>query len=77
MDNIKRFYRLYYVVIYYNILIYYRIFVVKNIGWGDLLVRIDYVVNSIDGLDFGRGKFFVIEYEGINVDLLKDKGVFF
>lgn len=76
MDNTKRPHRSYYAVIYYNILTYYRISVVKNIGWGDLLARIDYVANSTDGLDFGRGKLLVTEHEGINADLPKDKGAF-
>ena len=76
MDNVKRSRRSYHVVIYYSVLTYYRICVVKNSGWGDLLARIDYVVNSADGLNFGRGKFLISEHEGINAGLPGDKGAF-
>lgn len=74
MDSSRRPHRSYHVVIYYNVLTYYRICVVKNIGWSDLLARIDYVVNSPDGLNFGRGKFHVAEHEEINAKLPRDKG---
>lgn len=76
MDSVKRPHRSYHVVIYYNVLTYYRICVVKNIGWGDLLARIDCVANSTDGLNFGRGKFPIAEHERINAGLPRDKGTF-
>lgn len=47
-----------------------------NIGWGDLLARIDCVANSADGLNFGRGKFPIAEHERINAGLPRDKGTF-
>lgn len=62
MESTKRPHRSYPVVIYYNVLTYYRIRVVKNIGRGDLLARIDYVANNPDGLNFGRGDFLVTEH---------------
>lgn len=76
MDSAKRPHRSYHVVIYYNVLTHYRICVVKNVGWGDLLARIDYAANSADGLSFGRGKFLVTEHEGINAELQRNKGAF-
>lgn len=76
MDSVKRPHRSYHVVIYYNGLTYYRICVVKNMGWSDLLARIDCVANSADGLNFGRGKFPTTEHEGINAGLPRDKGTF-
>ena len=72
MDSVKRPHRSYHVVIYYNVLTYF----VKNIGWGDLLARIDCVANSADGLNFGRGKFPITEHKGINAGLPRDKGTF-
>lgn len=76
MDNTKRAHRSYQVVIYYSVLTYYRICVVKNSGWADLLARIDYVANSANGLNFGKGKFLITEHEGINAGLPRDKGAF-
>lgn len=76
MDSAKRPHRSYHVVIYYNVLRLYGIRVVKNIGWGDLLARIDYAANSADGLNFGRGKFPVTEHEGITAELPRNKGAF-
>lgn len=70
----KRPHRSYHVVIYYNVVTYYRIWVVRNTGWGDLLARIDYAFNNTDGLNFGRRKFLVTEYENINAELPRDKG---
>jgi hypothetical protein len=73
VDSVKRPHRLYHIVIYCNVLTYYRICVVKNIGWSDLLARIDYVANSPDGLNFGREKFLDTEHKGINTKLPRNK----
>lgn len=50
MDSARRPHRSCRVVIYY-VLACYRICVVKNIGWGDLLASTDHAANSADGLN--------------------------